>query len=104
MSNLIHHNVKRHSSVFIWSHHSLFILVLFLNTALRPRIKGRKLGYYDENAASQMFPVSKRKVEATLSNLGTDFKYSNTAELGYIGDSKLKLFILYPTNKYPTRS
>ena len=39
------------------------------------RIKRRKLGHYDVNVASQMFPVAKRKVEVTLRNLGMDLKY-----------------------------
>ena len=68
------------------------------------RIKGRKLGHYDENAASQMFPISKRKVEVTLRNLGMDLKYINTAEISYKGDSKLELFIISSASKSPTHS
>ena len=67
-------------------------------------IKGRKLGHYDVNSASQMFPVSKRKVKIILSNLGMDFKYINTAELSYKGDSKLELFIIFSINKSMTYS
>lgn len=69
------------------------------------RIKRRKLGHYDVNVASQMFPVAKRKVEVILRNLGMDLKYINTAaELSYKGDSKLELFIISSANKSPTNS
>jgi ubiquinone/menaquinone biosynthesis C-methylase UbiE len=68
------------------------------------RIRGIKLGHYDVNVASQMFPVSKRKVEVTMRKLGIDFKYINTAELNYTGALKLELFIISPINKSFTNS
>lgn len=66
---------------------------LFLQ--LRQRVIGKKIGHYDIGIASQMFPVSKRKVLTTMKQLGLECKYLNTSEISGTEDSSLEIFIIY---------
>lgn len=60
---------------------------------VREKFKGRKLGHYDIGVASQMFPVSRKKVLAIFKNFGMNYKYIETAELTSNLNSKIELFI-----------
>jgi ubiquinone/menaquinone biosynthesis C-methylase UbiE len=69
---------------------------------VRQKAIRKKIGHYQIGVASQMFPVSKRKVQATLRNLGMNYEYISTPELSYNGDSELELFIIYSSNRPAT--
>ena len=66
---------------------------------IRQKVKGKKLGHYGIGVASQMFPISKRKVETILRNLGMNLEYISAPELSHNGDSALELFVIYSSNR-----
>ena len=62
------------------------------------RAVGRKMGHYDMGTASQMFPVSRKKIERLLIGLRKKYLYLKTNRLSYDANSELEAFIIFSSD------